>query len=45
MVKAGFAPEAAATVKGRIAELMRAIEQAPKGTAWKLRAKVGTMMK
>jgi hypothetical protein len=45
MAKAGFAPEAVATVRGRIAELMQAIEQAPKGTAWKLRAKVGTRVK
>jgi hypothetical protein len=45
MMKAGFTPEATATVQGRIAELMQAIEQAPKGTAWKLRARVGTRMK
>jgi hypothetical protein len=45
MVKAGFTPEATATVKGRIAELTQAIEQAPKGTSWKLRAKVGTRVK
>jgi hypothetical protein len=45
MAKAGFAPEAAALVRGRIAELIEAIERAPKGTAWKLRARVGTRMK
>jgi hypothetical protein len=45
MVKAGFAPEAAATVRARIAELIQAIEQAPKSTGWKLRARVGTRMK
>jgi hypothetical protein len=45
VAQAGFAPDAVATVRGRIAELMRAIEAAPKGTAWKLRAKVGTRVK
>jgi len=45
MVKAGFAPEAAATVRARIAELIQAIDQAPKSTGWKLRARVGTRMK
>lgn len=45
IAKAGFAPDAAATVRSRIAELIQAIEQAPKGTAWKLRAKVGTRVK
>jgi hypothetical protein len=45
MTKAGFPPEAAATVRARIAELIQAIEQAPKGTGWKLRAKVGTRVK
>ena len=45
MVKAGFAPEAQAIVRARIAELMHAIDKAPKGTAWKLRARVGTRVK
>jgi hypothetical protein len=45
MVKAGFTAEAAGTVRGRIAELTRAIEEAPKGTGWKLRARVGTRVK
>jgi hypothetical protein len=45
MVKVGFAPEAAATVRARIAELLQAIEQAPKSTGWKLRARVGTRVK
>jgi hypothetical protein len=45
VAKAGLEPAAAALVAGRIAELMQAIELAPKGTAWKLRARVGTRMK
>jgi hypothetical protein len=45
VAKAGLEPAAAALVAGRIAELLQAIEQAPKGTAWKLRARVGTRMK
>lgn len=45
MVRAAFPAEAASVVRARIAELIQVIERAPKGTAWKLRAKIGTRIK
>ncbi len=45
MEKLGFGAEESGTVGGRISELSQAIEQAPKPTAWKLRAKIGTRIK
>jgi hypothetical protein len=44
-VKAGFPEESAGLVGKRIEELMQVIDRAPKGTAWKLRAKIGTRIK
>jgi hypothetical protein len=37
--------EAARVVHNRIEELMKVIERAPKGAAWKLRARIGTRIK
>jgi hypothetical protein len=45
MVKTGLPPESASVVHTRIEELMNVIERAPKGTAWKLRSRIGTRIK
>ena len=45
IAKAGFDDGAGGTIDARIGELMTVIDQAPKNTAWKLRAKIGTRIK
>jgi hypothetical protein len=43
--KAGFDATAGDQIRARIEELVKAIDGAPKSTAWKLRAKIGTRIK
>ena len=43
--KAGFDDKAGGSIRARIEELTQAIDQAPKSTAWRLRAKIGTRIK
>ena len=42
---ADFAVEAISLFGSRIAEVLTAVERAPKGTGWKQRARIGTRVK
>jgi hypothetical protein len=41
----GLTPEQSSTVAGRIAELSHALDAAPKGAKWKMRARIGERVK
>jgi hypothetical protein len=45
VTKHSFEGAAADQIRGRIGELVQSIDQAPKSTSWKLRAKIGTRIK